>query len=234
MKSAIDSSDREFLDQMHRIGPGTVQEICARLGVTATAVRQRLGRLQNLDLVSRQTVRSGRGRPHHAYELTTAGRRELGENYSDLARILWSELKKIANPEVRKQVLGSVRDALVQHYGSGIHGATVTDRLRGLCDSLSNLGFDVELVEARPGEAVEGEANSPDSPAGSDGVRLPILRENNCPYFELASSDSSICELEQEVFRQILGTAVTLTQCCLSGGNCCEFEALNRPLIAIQ
>ena len=53
---------------------------------------------------------------------------------------------------------------------------------------------------------------------------LPILREKNCPYLELASNDPSICELEQTVFEEILGTSVTLTQCCLDGHNCCEFE----------
>ena len=60
-----------------------------------------------------------------------------------------------------------------------------------------------------------------------DSGRLPILRENNCPYLELASSDPAICELEKEVFRKVLGSEVELTQCCLDGHTCCEFQPVS-------
>ncbi len=214
MKSALDLGDREFLDRLHRMGTGTVQEICAALNVTATAVRQRLNRLQSLDFVVRETVRSGRGRPHHAYRLTEAGRRELGENYAELARILWRSVRSITDPAVRTQVMGAVREALVQSYGAGVHAESLQGRFEELGRSLAARGFDVET-------------NS----SGS----LPILRENNCPYLDLASEDPSICELEQLVFSEILGTSVTLTQCCLDGHHCCEFQpgkALPKPSLS--
>ncbi|MCC7423740.1 MAG: MarR family transcriptional regulator [Planctomycetaceae bacterium] len=214
MRSHLDPGDRDFLEQMHRLGSGTVQEICAHLGVTATAVRQRLGRLQDRGLVARETVRAGRGRPHHAYQVTSAGRRELGENYTDLARILWNELNRIPDVAVRRRVLEGVRESLVRNYGAEVRGATLGERMRELCGALADRGYDVELV-----------THTGEGPETLSSESLPILRENNCPYLELASSDPSICELEQEVFRQILGTTVTLTQCCLSGSHCCEFEA---------
>lgn len=163
--------------------------------------------------MARETVRAGRGRPHHAYQVTGAGRRELGENYTDLARILWNELSRIPDATVRRRVLEGVRESLIRNYGADVRGATVSERMHELCGALADRGFDVELVA--PAVAV----------AGASSESLPILRENNCPYLELASSDPSICELEQEVFRQILGTTVTLTQCCLNGSHCCEFEA---------
>jgi len=54
MKAVIEPGDRQFLQRLHEIGGGTVQEICADLGVTATAVRQRLVRLQGLKMVARE------------------------------------------------------------------------------------------------------------------------------------------------------------------------------------
>jgi predicted ArsR family transcriptional regulator len=84
------------------------------------------------------------------------------------------------------------------------------DRMQRLGDSLRGRGYDVE-VEAHVGAAAAG--------------TLPILRENNCPYQELAEQDRDICGLEREVFEQALGTEVRLTQCCLDGHHCCEFEA---------
>ena len=207
MRATLESSDRQFLERLHRLGSATVQEICGELGVTATAVRQRLNRLQGAGLVSRITVRAGRGRPHHAYRVTEAGQRDLGDNYADLAMILWRELHAIEEPEVRERIIHRIEDALVQQLGNGVGGATVAERLGRLGAAMAGRGYDVET--------------------DFTGT-LPVLRENNCPYLELASSDPGICELEQNVFRRVLGTDVTLTHCCLEGHTCCEFQAVEK------
>ncbi len=203
MKPTLDPQDRDFLDRLNRIGSGTVQEICDELGVTATAVRQRLLRLQNLNFVGRKAVRRGRGRPFHAYSVTETGQRELGDNYSDLAMILWRELRQIEDPRVRELVFERIREALVSKYGHLVQADTLDERFRQLGKVLSDRGFHVEV---------------------DNTGQLPILRENNCPYLELAHSDPAICELEKEVFREVLGSEVELTQCCLDGHSCCEFQ----------
>lgn len=204
MKMSLEPGDRQFLEQVHRLGSGTVGELCAEIGVTATAVRQRLARLQGLGFVARQTVRSGRGRPHYAYSVTEAGQRQLGDNYEDLAQILWRELQRIEETEVRTRIVNRVRDSLIERYGRFVRGDSLGERLTQLQEALAERGFSVE---------VDG--------SGS----LPVLRENNCPYHGLASADPSICELEQEVFQRVLQSPVVLTQCCLDGHSCCEFRA---------
>lgn len=204
MRTALDPGDQEFLERLNRLGSGTVQEICAEMGVTATAVRQRLARLQGLGLVSREAVRTGRGRPYHSYEVTAEGQRYLGENYGDLALILWREITNIEQVEVRREVFHRVRDALVERYGSPSRTEPLQQRVGDLCETLAEHGYDVEV---------------------DNSGELPILRENNCPYPELASSDSGICQLEHEVFEQVLGADLELTHCCLNGHHCCEFQA---------
>ncbi len=204
MKASLETSDRSFLDQLHRLGSGTISEICESVGVTATAVRQRLVRLQGQGFVSRVMVRSGRGRPHFVYQVSESGLNQLGENYSDLALILWQEMQSIEEPVLRQRVVRRVRDSMVQRYGRSDHSRSMPDRLRQLQASLVSRGFDVEIDTSGD---------------------LPILRENSCPYQELASADAGICELEQEVFGDVLGTKVTLTKCCRDGHHCCEFQA---------
>jgi predicted ArsR family transcriptional regulator len=204
MKAAVEPGDRQFLERLHELGGGTVHEICADLGVTATAVRQRLVRLQGLKMVSRELVRAGRGRPHHVYRVTPTALRELGDNYAELAQILWRELKKIEEPSVRERVVSRVEDALVEQFGKVAPRGALADRMTQLAAALQDHGFQVEMDQ--------------------NGL-LPILRENSCPYFELASEDPAICELEQAVFRRVLGADVKLTQCCLDGHHCCEFQA---------
>ena len=198
------SNDRELLQELHRLGSGTVQELCDALGVTATAVRQRLVRLQGSRLIGRETLKVGRGRPSFVYRLTETGTRLLGENYGDLVLVLWRELQEIHEPELRERIVARVRDALVERYGNLVDGQTLDERVAQLTEALSDRGFQVES----------------DCSSG-----LPVLRENNCPYPELASRDPSICRLEQQVFERILGDSVTLAQCCRNGDHCCEFQA---------
>lgn len=202
MKQILDQSDSEFLNTLHRLGPGTVQEIGEAIGVTATAIRQRLNRLQGAGLVVRELVRAGRGRPHYNYRVTTKGLRQLGDNYGDLALILWREIRAIDNVQVRDQITGKIRDALVARFGH-MDGSTVQEKMRRLREVLLGRGYDVDIDE-------QGQ--------------LPILRENSCPYQELADEDRAICDLEQEVFQRVLGADVKLSSCCLDGHHCCDFE----------
>lgn len=204
MKTVLEQLDGQFLNELHRIGPKTVQDICSAIGVTATAVRQRLLRLQGNGFVARELVRTGRGRPHYMYRVTDKGLRQLGDNYGDLALILWREVRNISDPEIRRAITSRIRDALVSRLGRFGEGV-LDERMRRLGDSLLSRGYDVEV--------------------GSEG-KLPILRENNCPYQALAEEDRDICGLEREVFQQALGTEVRLTHCCLDGHHCCEFEAV--------
>ncbi|MFM7159194.1 MAG: helix-turn-helix transcriptional regulator, partial [Planctomycetaceae bacterium] len=180
MRPALEPVDGDFLGQLQRTGPQTVQQLCAGAGVTATAVRQRLTRLQGQGLVARDRIRQGRGRPHYVYRVTELGARQLGDNYGDLALILWRELHAIDDKQVRDAVTTRVREALVGRLGMYREGQ-IRERMRRLAESLSVRGYDVEIAE-------------------SSG--LPVLREHNCPYHELADQDREICNLERQVFEQ--------------------------------
>src|SRR5580698_11656158 len=158
MKAAVEPGDRQFLERLHTLGGGTVQEICTALEVTATAVRQRLVRLQALNMVARELVRAGRGRPHHVYRVTQAGFCELGDNYADLAQILWREMNKIEEPAVRARVLSRIEDALVEQFGKVSSQAPLSDRMRQMTSALRERGFQVEMDKSG---------------------QLPILRENS-------------------------------------------------------
>lgn len=206
MRKSLEQLDADFLEQLQRLGTASVQEICDAVGVTATAVRQRLVRLLAEGFVARELVRAGRGRPRYMYHVSEEGLRQLGDNYSDLAMILWRALRNVTDGEIRADLARRVRSALVARFGVGVHGPRLEDRFRQLQAALVERGFDVEV----------------DSSSG-----LPILREKSCPYQELASSDRAICELEEEVFQQVLGVPVELSQCRLDGHSCCEFVAID-------
>lgn len=207
MRVAVDRNDQKFLEQLHRMCGGSVQEICLTVGVTATAVRQRLTRLEGDELVVRETVKSGRGRPRHVYRVSDAGLRHLGENYRHLALVLWRVIHQVDNSAIRASLLAAVQDEFVQKYGRVNSNGPLENRVQQLQEQLVSQGYDFEF----------------DAEAG-----LPVLRETSCPYQDLATLDPSICEMESDVFSRILNADVSLTQCCLDGHAHCEFHVTER------
>ncbi len=63
MSTQTDTGDRAMLDFIRREGAVTISALVDEMGVTATAVRQRLQRLTDSGLIQRQTERISRGRP---------------------------------------------------------------------------------------------------------------------------------------------------------------------------
>src|SRR5438552_10571058 len=109
MATLSETSDQALLELLRRRGPMTIAELTSAIGVTANAVRQRLARLTGQGLVSRTVARIGnpsdqegakpqRGRPNHRYGLTEKARRQVGDNFADLAVILWRALPSVQHP----------------------------------------------------------------------------------------------------------------------------------------
>lgn len=180
-----------------------IGDLAARLGVTATAVRQRLDRLMRAGIVERSTVSKPRGRPSHAYRLTEAGRRLGGDNFRDLAMVLWRELRGIPDMSVRRGLLQRIAGGLADACRDRVVGDTPGDRLAGLAALMGEREIAC-CVE-------QGE--------------LPVLTTYSCPYPELADEDRSVCVAERLMIQELIGTTVRLSECRLDGAACCRFTA---------
>ena len=143
-----ETSDKAMLDVLRRNGAVTISALVAEMGVTATAVRQRLQRLMADGLIERQTENKGRGRPNHRYSLTEKGERSAGTNFADMADVLWDEIKSVEDPEIRrgllKRIAGSAGGAVSQRRrrrnagrtddGAGRRDGRARDSVRGRSD----------------------------------------------------------------------------------------------------
>lgn len=180
-----------------------IGDLADQLGVTATAVRQRLDRLMRAGLVERKAVAKPRGRPSHAYSLTSNGRRLGGDNFRDLAMVLWKEVRGVADDSVRRGLLNRIAGALAGAYRSRVTGLTSADRLAEVAEV---------LAERDVACSVERGA-------------LPVLTTYSCPYPDLAEQDRAICAAERLMIQELVGTAVQLSECRLDGAPCCRFTA---------
>jgi DeoR family transcriptional regulator, suf operon transcriptional repressor len=197
-------TDQAVIDLLRVDEAMGVGELASALGVTATAVRQRLDRLMRNGFVERQAMGGRRGRPSHAYSLTAQGRRVGGDNFRDLAFVLWRELRGVKDPAVRRGLLGRIGAGLAEIDRGSVVGDTPTERLVGVADLLRRrqVACGVE-------------------PQGDGG--LPVLTTYSCPYPDLAEADRGICAAERSMIEELVGGSVRLSECRLDGGSCCRF-----------
>lgn len=205
MKSPAELSDRTIIDYLRGRSAATVSDLVELMGVTATAVRQRLTRLMANGQVMRESEAAGRGRPVHRYSLTPLGVRSAGTNYNQLAQVLWEEIREVRDPEVRRGLLKRISQRLAASYRDQMHGEGVRERMAELAQLMS--GNDLPFVLDDSDKA------------------LPVLTALACPYPDLAEQDRSICAMEKMLLSDVLGEGVRLSSCRLDGATCCTFEA---------
>lgn len=206
--------DRDLLEAMRLSESGNrgdavgIGQLIERLGVTATAVRQRIDRLLDSGLIEREKIVHGRGRPTYQYRLTVAGHRRCGANPIDIADAMWREILAIPDAETRQRLIAGVGSRLGRQYAAQMHSvaanASFEQRMHQLSKLLAARHMSVEV------------SNSGD---------LPVLDVCNCPYPSLTDSSEqrAMCHLEEQMISEALGQEVQLSSCCLDGDKHCQF-----------
>ena len=177
-KNRLSETDQSVLDLIRHEGSVSVARLCELLEVTATAIRQRLSRLQAAGLIERVQERQDRGRPVHMYQLTPSGLQSMGENLADLAEDLWLEVVNIQDAEVRKTVIDGVLRRLTERYRQQVSGETITERLRSIAALFRERKIPF-VVDNQDGQA--------------------SLKIVGCPYPGLNEHGDEICQLEQRL-----------------------------------
>ena len=203
--------DRDLLIAIRRLGAASVPSLVDVLGVTATAVRQRIDRSSSAGWIERQKVVSGRGRPTFEYRLTMEGQKAAGARTSDLLDALWHEVMAIEDAELRERILDRVGRRLGSQYASELSQHQAIDqKIRDLSAAMSSRNVIIEVDQ------------------GDSGGGLPVLDIGVCPYPSLSEADAerSMCRLEEQMFSEALGQPVQLSSCRLDGDDCCQFTTV--------
>jgi len=206
MIEQIHLTDQSVLDLLRHESELSVNEMVERLGVTATAIRQRLNRLLAKELIDRVDARKSRGRPVHQYRLTEKGQRTSGDNLADLAGVLWAEVQKIPDPQVKRSVMNGVVERLAEKYADQMTGKTLPQRMAAV-------------------SRMFGEKKIPSSVEESDGT--PVLKVLGCPYPELVDEGHDICDMEKQLFEVLFDSEIKVDRCqCGGAGHCCTFQPI--------
>ena len=196
------TADADLLNLLADSGPLVISDIQSYFEITRTAVSERLRRLMAEGLVDRKLLRGGRGRPSYRYSLSPKARKLAGNNFADLAAVLWQEVLHIEDSRRPQRFVSRIAGALKALYADAIHGTTLKARMESLRELFEKRRVRCD-VDTRGG--------------------VPTFTLRDCPYLELAEVDSTICQMETMLFSQLLGDEVVLSQCRLDGHACCQF-----------
>ncbi len=198
-----DTATWQILEYIQRNGSAVIKELEQHLGVTTNAVRQHLQTLQAEGYIKRSAVHDGVGRPHHAYTATEQARELFACHCDDLALTLLEEVFTLEGRERASVLLGRVSQRLAARYAPSVRSTILQDRVSELADVLHNQGILTDVT-----------ATDED---------VIILKTYNCPYHELAQEHREICEMDESMMRQLLGSDVNLDSCIMDGHGSCSF-----------
>src|SRR5262249_3872526 len=146
------------------------------------------------------------------YQASVEAQKRLGQNYADLAVVLWEEMMStVEDRKLRRLFFIRGTDRLAEMYRGQIRGQGGEGRVIQPTPLLHDPGGGAEVTRA-------------------EGGAIPVLRQHSCPYYALAEADPAICALERKMFEKVLGRGLRLSQCRLDGDRSCDFQAKPIPI----
>jgi len=202
----------QILKLLQQQGPLSIKEIEAALGVTTTAVRQQLVTLMTTGMVTAETVREKRGRPHAVYRLAEKGQELFARGYEELALALLEEVLCLPDTATVHQMLHCVSARLGRQLAERMRGAAVADRLQELAALLATHGVMSKVAE-------EADAF--------------VLTEYTCPYYGLAREHREVCGMEIEAMEFALGSRSPCINRSSTGTTAANFRSKNSAAWSI-
>jgi len=204
---------RDLLLRLRLDGPSSPDQLADRLGASRTGVLQQLRALEAADLVSRQTVRHGVGRPRHLYDVTAEAQDLFPANYDVLASGLLAAIEAVGGDDLLEQVFAARRRQL---------GARVREQMS------ERVAPDAPLVDRVRELAVIQADNGYLADAVLDVDGTIRLREHNCAIFHIAQGSPAACQAELDLFTEVLGADVVREQHIASGDRSCSYRIVEN------
>jgi predicted ArsR family transcriptional regulator len=187
----------------------TVDEIAARLEVTATAIRQHLAALERDGYVHMQELRKTAGRPGFVYVLTPQGDALFPKQYPWFSLVLLSALKERMGPEALAAFMRALGGEVADSLAARMAGKTEEEQLAVLIQVMNELGYDARLTT---------QGNGP-----------PEVVATNCVYHLLARDHPEVCHFDYELMERLTGQHVVHAECMVRGGQACRFQFFPQP-----
>jgi predicted ArsR family transcriptional regulator len=200
---------REILLRLRQNGPASPDQLAGHLGASRTGILQQLRALDAANLVSRQTIRHGVGRPRHVYDVTADAQDLFPSNYDGLAAGLLDAVRALGGEELldelfaarRRQIGDRIQRRMAERLPAN---APVADRVRELAVIQDELGYLATAV--------------------ADASGTLRLVEHNCAIYHVARGNDAACRAELQLFSDVLGASVVRESHIAAGDRCCSYR----------
>ena len=198
------STRRRVVTSVLDHGPSTARELADRLALTPAAIRRHLSALIDEGVLESREQRvygaRGRGRPSKVFVITDAGRSEFRQAYDELAIAAIRELVERVGPEAMR-TLAAQR---VEETERRFRELRLTDPERPamelLLGALTDDGYAPSVRPVHSGDQ---------------------LLQHHCPVAHVAAEFPMLCEVETQLFSQLLGSHVQRLATIAHGDGVC-------------
>jgi predicted ArsR family transcriptional regulator len=185
------STRRAIVKLLKTEGPMDSAQLAGRLDVTPMAVRQHLYALEREKLVDVEMRPGPIGRPAKYWRLTPDANRLFPEAYAELSVSLINSVGDAFGPSGMARLLDARLAKQTADYRARVdRAAPLKKRLQQLAKVRSDEGYMAEV-----------------NPAGPNAF---LFVENHCPICAAATACQGFCAIELDLFRAILGPAVSV------------------------
>lgn len=199
----MQATRKDILDHLRRGAYATIKELGSTLGLTTTGIRQHLTVLERDGLVDARERRGHVGRPALVYSLTEQADALYPKQYDELANVLLEEVREMAGPDGLQTLLRRVATRFAEPHLEGLRGKPLAERVSEATSIIQERGC---LAEHK----------------SEDGDWL--IMQHTCPFPNVAKRNSSVCALDVEFVRQLVGADARLTKSLLRGDDSCTYR----------
>lgn len=195
MAKALSTAKQRVLEHVKRSDGATASEVAAALGITEAAVRQHIDALEERGFVEGRAVpraRAGRGRSPIEWVVTPRAASEFADRHGQLTVELLDAIRDALGPDGLDRVIDSRVEQQLEAYREVVPAAgtaTLEQRVRALARQRTAEGYMADVH--RDGDSV-------------------VLVEHHCPICTAATACPGFCRSELELFRETLGSDVTV------------------------
>lgn len=184
----MQATRERILNILKERGQATVKELSETLDLTTVTIRHHLDTLRRENLVAPPTVRHRKapGRPQHVYTLTQDAADFFPKRYEPLMVLVLEEL--------RSHLPRQEFERIMERIGKRIAGeaaiprdADLKERVVLTVDFMDERGYMARWEKTEAGEF--------------------LIHIANCPYEGVARSHSEVCNIDQTLLSELLGTA---------------------------
>lgn len=209
----LHANQKKILEYLLEHGQGaTLDEISEHLGITKTAAREHVVKIENLGLLKYEDIQGNVGRPRRHYLLSNNGHEVFPRQYSWLSNILLEYLAEDMGHESVSRMMGSLAERIADSMKERFENKNSAPALLAeITKALNELGYRASLKQ-------------------SDLRKGAVIEATNCVYHKVAKTHPGLCRFDTQFIESASGGMnVRLESCIARGDSVCKFCIRKSP-----